>query len=675
MAVTNLLCGQDGIFTQIKEAQNEVRVIVMSGKNVISAIESTVNQIETFIQVLRDTPEKIVSLLQQEVLNIVSKVALENPEGAIAQVLELRAKYQEAGPAVQRVLDNVELFIRDPLNTPLDVCNDIPNLVQIGETFVEFPKKALQADPTKEVESIKEIVVRDYLTIFNNPATRAERILNEEAEQNILTVPKFPTPDVFNDVIVAGRVPADQITLGPGSAHRAALIQSNSSGAQVLRINKSNPSLIPSLANPFPEAEQFVAPEFSGSKNANNIAAKINSLHPSVRKNFAEGVKAFLQNNPEYDINISEAYRAPYGSPNLTGGLTPIQISAVKALQERGINDPNAIANILAQIEAESNFNPRSEELGAYSAETLFNFYGPNQSRNRVRFQTIEDARRLKAQGPEAVGNLLYGGRLGNGPNEGFKYRGRGLIQLTGKDNYQRYGRIVGVDLVNNPDLANDPIIASKIAVEYFLSRQKTGTDLTNIESVGRAVGYAGGQQETARRAKFANTFLARLDQGGYDNLPSGDSWHNFGVAADIIVYANNKPISPQNNSGIYVSELRNSMSAQGLVNDKSAEPSHFYVSSLGPEVPEDLKTGQVAFNDYIKKQTIPSPTLIAQATVQTTDSQGTDIYNVRDIQRAARDKAIADALAQGKTPAQAESLGEIAGNRAGTEALRSIKV
>jgi putative chitinase len=62
----------------------------------------------------------------------------------------------------------------------------------------------------------------------------------------------------------------------------------------------------------------------------------------------------------------------------------------------------------------------------------------------------------------------LYNGRLGNGPNEGARYKGRGFIQLTGRDNYRDIGTAIGVDLVNNPDLALDSVTASKILAEFL---------------------------------------------------------------------------------------------------------------------------------------------------------------------------------------------------------------
>ena len=116
---------------------------------------------------------------------------------------------------------------------------------------------------------------------------------------------------------------------------------------------------------------------------------------------------------------------------------------------------------------------------------------------------------------PDTVDNLVYGGRMGNSADEGYKYRGRGLIQLTGKDNYAKFGKLIGVDLVKNPDLANDPEVAKKLVVAYFKEAQKKGTNLGDINSVGKAVGYANGPAETSKRSGFATQFASKLGGGG----------------------------------------------------------------------------------------------------------------------------------------------------------------
>lgn len=77
--------------------------------------------------------------------------------------------------------------------------------------------------------------------------------------------------------------------------------------------------------------------------------------------------------------------------------------------------------------------------------------------------------------------------KLGNtSPGDGYKYRGRGFIHLTGKYNYQKAGEALGVDLVNNPDLAADPEIAADIALWYWKKKvaPKIKGDFSNTRKV-----------------------------------------------------------------------------------------------------------------------------------------------------------------------------------------------
>jgi len=215
----------------------------------------------------------------------------------------------------------------------------------------------------------------------------------------------------------------------------------------------------------------------------------------------------------------------PAAAPS-TAGTSAQPVKNFDALQKQlasqGITDPKAVANIMAQVQAESGGVSKSENLN-YSGQKLFELYGAgNKGGNKVRFKTMEEANAVAAKGPEAVGNVIYGGRMGNAENEGFKYRGRGLIQLTGKDNYAKFGKMIGVDLVNNPDLANDPNIAQQIAAAYFGDKQKKGVDLSSIEAIGKAVGYAGGAAETAKRAQLAQGFQAQMAGGGSATAVAG---------------------------------------------------------------------------------------------------------------------------------------------------------
>jgi len=120
-----------------------------------------------------------------------------------------------------------------------------------------------------------------------------------------------------------------------------------------------------------------------------------------------------------------------------------------------GIDTPLRLAHFLAQCGHESGgFRVVNENLN-YSAKGLmgiFKKYFPTQS--------LAEQYQKK---PEAIASKVYGGRMGNGPEstkEGFKFRGRGYIQLTGKDNYTAFGKAINEDLLSNPD---------KVATHYPL--------------------------------------------------------------------------------------------------------------------------------------------------------------------------------------------------------------
>lgn len=83
----------------------------------------------------------------------------------------------------------------------------------------------------------------------------------------------------------------------------------------------------------------------------------------------------------------------------------------------------------------------------------------------------VEDAKALIARGPQAIANRVYANRLGNGDEasgDGWRYRGSGYKQLTGRANYRAIGAIVGMDLEGQPELARDPVGAAQVAFAFW---------------------------------------------------------------------------------------------------------------------------------------------------------------------------------------------------------------
>lgn len=111
------------------------------------------------------------------------------------------------------------------------------------------------------------------------------------------------------------------------------------------------------------------------------------------------------------------------------------------------INTPLRLAHFLAQCAHESaEFKAREENLN-YSAAGLKKVFAKYFPGNLAESY---------ARQPEKIASRVYGGRMGNGDEaskEGYKYRGRGYIQLTGKDNYSAFSNSTSDDILNNPDL------------------------------------------------------------------------------------------------------------------------------------------------------------------------------------------------------------------------------
>ena len=122
----------------------------------------------------------------------------------------------------------------------------------------------------------------------------------------------------------------------------------------------------------------------------------------------------------------------------------------------------DGLAMFLAQLHHESaGFTSLNENLN-YSAKgllTTFPKYFNEQKANECERK------------PQAIANIVYSNRMGNGDTtsgEGYTYRGRGYIQLTGKNNYRLYGELLNIDLIDEPDLLLDKNIAIDCALLFF---------------------------------------------------------------------------------------------------------------------------------------------------------------------------------------------------------------
>lgn len=134
-------------------------------------------------------------------------------------------------------------------------------------------------------------------------------------------------------------------------------------------------------------------------------------------------------------------------------------------LEDGNINTPRRLAHFVAQCAQESwGFMHLTESLFYKDAVRLLHIF-PS------RIHSVTDARELIAAGPVAIANRVYAKKIGNGDEasgDGYKFRGRGFLQITGRYNYKTIGRQIGMDLEHHPEMLEDPNTAAIAAAKYW---------------------------------------------------------------------------------------------------------------------------------------------------------------------------------------------------------------
>lgn len=165
-----------------------------------------------------------------------------------------------------------------------------------------------------------------------------------------------------------------------------------------------------------------------------------------------------------------------------------------QAAERFGINTPMRVAHFLAQLGHESGFVPKAENLN-YSAQRLCVVWP-------TRFPTLDDAKPYEYN-PRKLANKVYSKRMGNGDEasgDGWKYRGRGFIQITFRANYRTYGQLIGYDIEQEPDLALQYGVGGLIAAAFWKTHGLNGrADHDDLPGITRAIN--GGLTGLAERA------------------------------------------------------------------------------------------------------------------------------------------------------------------------------
>ena len=166
------------------------------------------------------------------------------------------------------------------------------------------------------------------------------------------------------------------------------------------------------------------------------------------------------------------------------------------------LDTPRRLCNFLGQVGeetgglsslVESTDYHDTDKNAAFLVRTFRNVHG------------LDHARRLLAAGKEAIGNTIYALKNGNGDvgsGDGYRYRGRGFLQVTGRANYRAIGALVGLPLEEQPDLLAAPSAAAEAAAKYWtLHKINVPCDADDVGVVTQLVNGGGRLHQSQRQA------------------------------------------------------------------------------------------------------------------------------------------------------------------------------
>jgi predicted chitinase len=239
-----------------------------------------------------------------------------------------------------------------------------------------------------------------------------------------------------------------------------------------------------------------------GTSGGNTSGGNTSGGNTSGNTTASPGVDSSSSGGTSGGTTASEAAGGmPAGSGPTTVGQN--QQLMLQAMNDLGVTDSTVRAAMMAAAEGESGFKLQNEiAYDKTSNENIRKSFGAGSVFGKM---PDDQLTKLKAD-PVKFFDYVYGGRYGNGPigsGDGYKYRGRGFIGITFKGVYEKYGKALNIDLVGNPDLANDPKIAAKIAVQLMLDGMKKNPGADLYTQVARSIGNANEITEKKKEAAF----------------------------------------------------------------------------------------------------------------------------------------------------------------------------
>jgi predicted chitinase len=366
----------------------------------------------------------------------------------------------------------VQDFTKDAMLTTL-----MPNNVQLNSSGKIDTTTLLATDPVSNKEATQEVVARTHI-INRSLAANWRKLMDEQTDVSY-QIKKLGVEDLADT--------EEDLRAALESAKINGVDYEIAEATAKFNTAQNNHAIAKAAA----EAKQIQLDEIQNAMEANRV---------------------------EQQSNRESLQKVHTGNQSYVPGST-IEGIMIAELISQGITDVDAQANVLAMIYGESGFKAVSETSYKNTAnQRIRDAFGGRISKGDpgdVGYMTDAQLTALKKD-DKAFFDHVYKD-IG-----GYKYRGRGFIQLTGEANYKEVGELIGVDLLNNPDLMLEPEIAARASAAYFNidTKQRYKSGLNNTATAYHATyGVAATAankrlNDLANRTQFANQYKESILSG-----------------------------------------------------------------------------------------------------------------------------------------------------------------
>lgn len=349
--------------------------------------------------------------------------------------------------------DSILGKIADTVVNPFDnVMNAFDN---IGNWFSNKDKEDKEKDKEKakseKLTDAQKAVKENTEKVVNNPTV--QKLNNLDSAYNSLT------PEDQLDPLANGfQNMFDYMAQIPGIGE---FFKDKTSG----NVDKSTADKVMNMFNPM-NSFGLMGGMFSGITSA--ISGIFSGSNTTPRANYSSNTNT--GNSPSANSGYALPMPQVKGSVEGTGAAKQAKDAYIELAKKNGRSRQD-IQFALANMARETGGFTKSagENMNYRSAERIMEVHGAKIRRWGGDVNSL-------VSNPEALANVVYsdhnGSKLGNTEKgDGWRYRGRGLVQLTGRSNYRKFGKKLGIDLEGNPDLASDPQVAAQIADAYLQER------------------------------------------------------------------------------------------------------------------------------------------------------------------------------------------------------------